>query len=234
MKKTTRETFDEFASNYASEVQSSIGFSGLKYDLFTQSKISLISILLKPHTISRPLELLDFGCGVGSLHGGLSKLGITVSGAEISEKSLQIAQKFNPYNKYYPVDDNNVPAPDCLFDCVLAVCVIHHIHPVKHNYFFTEAHRLLKPGGSLIVIEHNPFNPLTRIAVSRCELDRDATLIRRSSLVKKLVDSNYEKIKSGYFMYIPKPGKLARSTELLTQRLPLGAQYYAHAFKPMR
>ena len=37
--------------------------------------------------------------------------------------------------------------------------------------------RVVRPGGLLCIIEHNPFNPLTRLAVVRCEFDRDAVLL---------------------------------------------------------
>ena len=40
-----------------------------------------------------------------------------------------------------------------------------------------EMRRVVRPGGLVCVIEHNPLNPLTRLAVARCEFDRDTVLL---------------------------------------------------------
>lgn len=232
MSDINQKTFDAVADDYKSEVQRSIGFSGLSYDLFTQSKIDLISLLLKPDQAGNPLHLLDLGCGVGTLHAGLASLNIKVDGVDVSAKSLDIARSLHPLNNYYSIHANRLPISDNTYDCVLAVCVVHHVQPLDRSVFFSEAYRVLKPGGSLIVIEHNPFNPLTRVVVARCEFDRDASLIRRSSLLKLLGESGFVKPHGGYFMYLPFSGIVFRSLELLTPRLPLGTQYYVRITKP--
>ena len=58
-----------------------------------------------------------------------------------------------------------------------AVCVYHHVEPGDRAPLTAEIRRVLKPGGMLAIIEHNPLNPVTRAVVKRIPLDRDAQLL---------------------------------------------------------
>ena len=52
--------------------------------------------------------------------------------------------------------------------------------------------RVVRPGGLVCVIEHNPLNPLTRsLAVSRCEFDSDAVLLGASTTRKLMAAGGF-------------------------------------------
>ena len=51
--------------------------------------------------------------------------------------------------------------------------------------FVADMVRVTRPGGLVCVIEHNPLNPLTRLAVNRCPFDADAVLLRSGQLAKR-------------------------------------------------
>ena len=92
----------------------------------------------------------------------------------------------------------------------------------------------LKEGGSLVIFEHNPLNPLTQVVVANSPIDKDARLIRKSKLIAKLttIESRLE-IKSGYSVFFPDILNWCRPLERgILKNIPLGAQFYIQAKKP--
>ena len=85
---------------------------------------------------------------------------------------------------------------------------------------------MTRPGGVLAVIEHNPLNPLTRLAVSRCEFDDDAVLLGRRRTERLLRAARLElHPPSRYIAFFPWRNALLAKTERALRRIPLGAQY---------
>jgi hypothetical protein len=82
-------------------------------------------------------------------------------------------------------------------------------------------------GGLICVIEHNPLNPLTRLAVSRCEFDSDAALLGAGKTRKLMAAGGLRQIGARYFQLLPWEAKPARRLEHSLRNLPLGAQYAA-------
>ena len=78
-------------------------------------------------------------------------------------------------------------------------CVAHHVPPEHVASFFAEMRRVVRPGGIVSVIEHNPFNPLTRLAVLRCPFDADAVLISRGSARRLLRTAGLTDIEASIF-----------------------------------
>lgn len=62
------ELFDGYHDNYRDVVQSSIDFSGLPHDFFIRAKADLLRDLIAQRLDAKKPEMLDVGCGVGSLH----------------------------------------------------------------------------------------------------------------------------------------------------------------------
>jgi hypothetical protein len=88
-----------------------------------------------------------------------------------------------------------------------------------------ELRRVVRPGGLVAVIEHNPFNPLTKLAVSRCEFDRDAVLLRAAKTERLMKGAGLLSVESDYFLFFPFKAGIAQRTERAIRKLPLGAQY---------
>jgi hypothetical protein len=86
---------------------------------------------------------------------------------------------------------------------------------------------VVRPGGLVCVIEHNPLNPLTRLAVMRCEFDRDAALLRAGQTRRLLEDAGLRAIDTRYFVLLPWATPLMRRIERRLRNLPFGAQYVA-------
>jgi hypothetical protein len=82
-----------------------------------------------------------------------------------------------------------------------------------------------RPGGLVVLFEHNPLNPLTRRVVSRCEFDADAVLARSGTVAGLLDDAGLEVVDRRYILFFPKGGKRIARLERALHRVPFGAQY---------
>ncbi|WP_213739405.1 class I SAM-dependent methyltransferase [Bradyrhizobium sp. dw_411] len=223
------ELFDSYRSNYRDVVQSSIDFSGLPHSFFMRAKADLLRDLIAQRLGAQKPAMLDVGCGVGSFHPLLRNMVGSLSGIDVSSDCITQARINNSDVNYPDFDGRRFPFVDGRFDLVTAICVMHHVAPAEWAYFMSEMRRVVRPGGLICVIEHNPLNPLTRLAVSRCEFDRDAALLGAGTARKLMADGGLREIGARYFLLLPSEAKSARRVENALSRVPLGAQYAAFA-----
>jgi SAM-dependent methyltransferase len=144
-----------------------------------------------------------------------------------SPAALDRARQDNPGVVYRLSNGNRLPWQQHQFDCALAVCVVHHVPPSEWTAFVAEMRRVVRPGGLLVLIEHNPWNPLTRLAVFRCPFDEDAVLLGARKARELLRGAGCSAIESRHFALLPSRRTAARRIEWLLQNAPLGAQYVA-------
>jgi len=217
--------FDAYDSNYRDVVQSSIDFSGLPHDFFMQAKAELLGQTLRRRLgVAHAGRLLDVGCGVGALHPYLAGLFDKISGVDISASCIAQASQRCRENSYAVVEPG-APLPNDQYDVTLAVCTLHHVPPKDWQAFAADMVRVTRPGGLVCVIEHNPLNPLTRLAVNRCPFDADATLLRSGRSEALLRRAGAKNIETSFFLLLPSRMRLARRFEKLLGAVPLGAQY---------
>jgi SAM-dependent methyltransferase len=137
----------------------------------------------------------------------------------------------SPQIGYAPEDDpGRIPFGEATFDFVTAVCVFHHVPPAARAALVEEMRRVLKPGGTLAIVEHNPYNPVTRLIVSRTPVDADAVLLRSSETRHLLRQAELTVEEQRYFLYFPE--WLYRRLGWLESTLgsiPLGGQYAVFA-----
>ncbi len=222
--------FDPYADSYERAVNRSLGFLPVKVDYFTRVKAGyLLDLLRRRFGETRRLDLLDVGCGTGNLHPLLvDRLG-SVAGVDVSRECLARAAQRNPQTRYSHYDGKRLPYDDASFDAVTAICVMHHVAPQQWPAFVAELRRVLKPGGVAVVFEHNPRNPLTRRAVSNCEFDEDAVLLRTGEVARLLAGAGFSGIRSRSILSIPSFSKFTRDIDLILGHLTLGAQYFVLA-----
>jgi SAM-dependent methyltransferase len=221
------ELFDSYRSNYRDVVQSSIDFSGLPHSFFMRAKVDLLRELIVRRLGPEKPAMLDVGCGVGSFHPLLRGMAGRLSGIDVSSESIAQARADNRDVDYRAFDGRSFPFDDAGFDLVTAICVLHHVAPAEWAHFMNEMRRVVRPGGLVCVIEHNPLNPLTRLAVARCEFDRDAVLLGAGKMRKLMAAGGLREIGARYFLLLPWDAKPARRVEGALSSVPLGAQYVA-------
>ncbi len=110
----------------------------------------LVELIAEKGEIQKGDCVCDIGCGYGAtaklLH---QKCGAKVTGFSLSERQLEYARAKDPLSQYFLCDwlENNLPTNS--FD--VATSVESSEHMVDKFKFFTEAHRVLKPGGRLVI-----------------------------------------------------------------------------------
>ena len=222
------ELFDSYDNSYDAVVQSSIDFSGLSHDFFMAAKADILrDVMASRFGSGHTATALDVGCGVGTFHPFARGMFSRLCGTDISAASIAQARRNHPDVEYQAYDGNILPYGDGTFDIAVTICVLHHVQPERWLGFLREIRRVVRPGGLVCVFEHNPLNPLTRLAVMRCEFDRDAVLLRAGQTRALLKDAGLRHIDTRYFALLPWATPLMRRIEHGLRKLPLGAQYVA-------
>ncbi len=218
--------FDAFSKNYGQTVQSSIDFAGLPHDYFMQAKADLLrEVVCERFPGERNLSALDAGCGVGKLHPLLNGMFSSLTGVDVSLASIEEAQIANRNVSYLAYDGGSLPFATASFDFTFTICVVHHVPVGEWHDYLADLRRVTRPGGCVAIIEHNPFNPGTRIAVARCEFDHDAVLLSARKSRALMREAGFTQVNSRYFLLLPTAAGWARRIERAMRTLPLGAQY---------
>jgi SAM-dependent methyltransferase len=225
--------FDDFSDSYGDAVQRSIAFSGQDQGFFTDVKADLLVDLAARH-VGDPasLSVLDVGCGVGLTDEAIGGRFGTLAGVDVSAGSIEAARRRGPGIAYRVYDGAHLPFPADGFDLAFAICVLHHVDPPGRAAFVAEMARVVRPGGCVFVVEHNPFNPLTRLAVARCDFDEGVVLAWRSRTDRLLAAAGLTRVASPYVLFFPWRAAMLRRTEARLGWLPLGAQYISIARRP--
>jgi SAM-dependent methyltransferase len=220
------ELFDSYDKSYGAVIQSSIDFSGLPHSFFMIAKADILRDLIASRLDnSHKAAALDVGCGIGTFHPFMRGIFRRLCGADVSAASVAEARRANPDVEYETYDGKVLPYGDATFDLATAICVMHHVPPENWLGLLGEIRRVVRPGGLVCVIEHNPYNPLTRLAVARCEFDRDAVLLRAAQTRRLMAGVGLRDAETQYFVLLPWATPLMRRIEYGFRRVPLGAQY---------
>lgn len=220
--------FDTYGKEYRDVVQASIDFSGLSYEFVTAAKADVmrevIAARLGPQ--AKP-SALDVGCGIGVLHRYIRDQFARFCAVDVSTACLEQAARANSGVDYRAYAGAELPFATGEFDFAYAICVLHHVPPAEWLGFMREMARVIRPGGAVCIIEHNPLNPLTQLSVRRCEFDRDAVLLPAWRTARLMAQAGLREVESRYFLLLPSAAAPARAIERRLARLPFGAQYIA-------
>lgn len=219
--------------DYVAQVNRSIAFSGAEQSLFTRGKAKrTLEVLRRRGCEPKRMRLLDIGCGMGLIHQHIAGEFKALTGVDIAPDALTAARRNNPSVDYREQIDPDLPVEAASFDVATTVCVMHHVPPKQRAHFLAEAWAALRPGGWLLVFEHNPWNPLTRLAVARCPFDFDAVLIDPSAMTRLLRTAGFVDVAREFLFFTPFANPLARWLETTLRALPAGAQYVAVGRRP--
>ena len=151
---------------------------------------------------------------------------------DVSVASLRIAaRRFPSEADFVAFDGGRLPFADGVFDCVFSACVFHHIESTLHVGLLAELRRVLRPGGLVMIFEHNPLNPLTVHAVNTCPFDENATLIRAGLFRRRLISAGFTGAAARFRIFFPHALRVLRPLERRLKWLPLGAQYYVFGIR---
>lgn len=220
-------SFDDYVQSYKKEVQDSIDFIGQDVDFFIHIKADLIIELAKKYFGNLDnIKVLDIGSGIGLTDQFLTSEIKNLYGIDVSAGAVENAKKRNPNVIYTNYGGERLPFDDNYFDMAFAINVMHHMIPDQWEHFVKEMKRVVKTGGIMAVFEHNPLNPLTRLAVKRCEFDKDAVLLTNGKLKNLFESSGIKIFNSSFIIFFPFKSGFFRKAEKILSGLPVGAQHF--------
>lgn len=181
-------------------------------DFFIEIKAELLLKLAEKNFSSLDkIKVLDIGSGVGLVDRFLKSKIKDLYGVDVVEGVVEKAKFNNPEVNYQMYDGARLPFENNTFDICFAINVMHHVPPGMWENFSREMYRILKPGGIAAVFEHNPLNPLTRLAVARCEFDRDAVLLNHGKIKSLFKGAGLKISDDSYIVFFPFKAKLFRA-----------------------
>jgi SAM-dependent methyltransferase len=236
-----RAEFDAHAPGYDAGMDNPVkAMLGRDADQFLQVKLDwLLRRMPKLTTADASVRLLDYGCGTAALLRLMARQGLrpAFAGCDISVGMLEEAARTwpaeaGPAPELAQQDGARTPFAEGRFDLVVISAVLHHVPVAERPAVYAEIHRVLRPGGRIVVFEHNPLNPVTRYVVARTPIDANAILLRATEVEAGLAAAGFAPPETSYLMFAPPRVPLAGRLECLLGWLPLGAQYATTAARP--
>ena len=226
-------TFDAAAAAYFEQLEQGISLSGESADYFVEGRVSFLVEFLEQQMPLHDLQVLDFGCGVGSACRTLREQlrARLVTGIDCSAGSIDIAQqRYEGASYAWSVDGQSIASAS--MDVVYTSGVFHHIEPAQRQTELQNIYGWLKPGGYLALFENNPWNPGTKWVMSRIPFDAEAQCLTPGETRKRLVEAGFEVQVTRSLFYFPRLLSCLRPLEKLLSAIPLGAQYVVMARRP--
>ncbi|MCI7540354.1 MAG: class I SAM-dependent methyltransferase [Veillonellaceae bacterium] len=231
--------FNRIAEQYEDLVDQSLPkndefFQGSDHAYFNEYKLRYLRpVFCKIEaTIKRPLKLLDYGCGTGIFSEVLADAfpQYQIHGFDIAEKSIEEVPESLLQHEGIRFTSSLMNLDED-YDIALLVTVLHHVSLDERNDVFQNILSRLRPGGRLIIIEHNMKNPVTRNVVRRCVFDQDAEMLTRRETVRLLRNAGFKNLQSRYIVFFPKRFAEFRWMDRFLKRVPMGAQFMAMGCK---
>lgn len=214
-------SFDTFAKNYTDILSRQLGFFEEDNLYFAEYKIAKLKNLIQ----FSPKNILDFGCGIGRSTSFLTQHfpEAHIYGCDVSEQSLIEAKKSLHSADFFLTADLLIKQNT--FDLIFVSNVFHHIRPGERLNTLNMLTKSATAGGSIVIFEHNPYNPVTRHLVKICPFDHDAILLKPKELKLLFKDAGIQNIHLEYTLFFPSFLKRLRFLEKYLSFIPLGGQY---------
>ena len=221
--------FDRHSADYETAVERAIAFAGQAHDVYLEAKARKLLELAHRRLGAEPVAALDVGCGIGLVERHLSGSFASLHGVDVSEPMIARARETVPEADFRVSAPDRLPYDDARFELTFTVCVLHHVDQREREALLAEMRRVTRPGGLVVVFEHNPWNPLTRKVVRSCEFDQGVRLLPRREVAAALRVAGLEVTDAEYLLFSPWRGSPVERLERALARVPLGAQYVVAA-----
>lgn len=132
----------------------------------------------------KDIEMLDYGCGAGTLSFYFASKGMRVNGIDISTQAIELANKsakelgIEKNASFYKSDEGIKEIKSKKYDIVLCLEVIEHVE--KDNELIRYLVSKLRKGGVLILSTPTIEAPLNRLGLTR-NFDKEVGHLRRYS-----------------------------------------------------
>jgi SAM-dependent methyltransferase len=130
-------------------------------------------------------RVADLGCGSGSVSAVLKEMGHHVTGVDLSASALHAALQGRHIDEGLVADSLHTGLQDRAFDVVTCPMLLLYVADLRAQ--FEEIHRILKPGGQVLIFDHHSRNPYTKAHFSRPDWV-DRLLEGRSNVARRPLD----------------------------------------------
>ena len=158
-----------------------------------------------------------------------------MTGVDPSQGMLDVMAERAPDVHGQRASGTELPFDDASFDLVLTVAALHHIaEPDAVRRTLAEMARVLRPGGRIVVWDHNPRNPYWKHLMARVpQDDGSARLIPEAEILEGLRACGARVLESVQLGLVPDfvpPGLLraAARVEWVAERTPVAQRVCAH------
>jgi ubiquinone/menaquinone biosynthesis C-methylase UbiE len=182
-------------------------------------------------------DVLEVGCGLGTDAINFARAGARYTGIDLTEASIELVRKRFAFEQLSAdlrvADAEALPFADNSFDLFYSHGVLHHTPDTQRTIY--EAHRVLKPGGTAMVMLYhkNSYNyyvnimTLRRLGVKMLRFDWGP------KLVHKITGEDEQRLRKLQQMYRSDPKRLLQRDEFLNQNTdgagnPLARAYTRH------
>jgi ubiquinone/menaquinone biosynthesis C-methylase UbiE len=183
-------------------------------------------------SLSASGRVLDVGCGTGRLLHDMPAR-YEKHGVDISDEMLAIARRRGLDVVHAGAAD--LPFDDSTFDVVTTFAVLHHlIDPELVRRAIHEMCRVVKPGGAVVVWDHNPLNPYWPLLMRRLPQDQgDEKLVPAKLIRSALSEAGMADIRLRRMTFVPDftPALLlpaVAAVERVLERIPGLSRFGAH------
>lgn len=133
------------------------GYPERDIDWFEKNILPDIKTLIENKAISNG-RLIDIGCAKGYFTAQYANLFTEVIGIDFAEKRIEEANAHHQIpNLFFRTLDISLPLPEFVerssFNTAITSAVIQHINPQSRYQVFENIHRMLTPGGKLVLYE---------------------------------------------------------------------------------
>lgn len=185
---------------------------------------------------SQEKDLLECGCGVNSYAYNLAATvnsihGIDISDEAVRQSTVRAGQMGLKNCTFTIMNAETLDFKDNTFDLVFGVGIIHHLDLPA---FYSEASRVLKPGGKIMFMEplgYNPFLNLYRKITPRLRTPDEHPLLRKDLL---LIDKYFKETDISYYHFFTLLAVPFRNTKAFNGLLRLleAADRFAFRYLP--
>lgn len=151
-------------------------------------------------------EILDAGCGAGWISRRLAKLGAKVVGCDREQGMIEQAKEQEVEDKlgimYDVFDITSTKYSNEVFSAVICMAVLMHDSPKQISAFISEAKRVLKPGGRLLIGLTHPdvYLPGSPSRIGEASWLSLKPLEKKSTRVSHRYEETYRNANGGAFV----------------------------------
>ncbi len=157
-------------------------------------------------------RILDIGCGDGTYDYRINRRGAQVVGFDIARYKLRTAVKHHARGGTIYLDANaeKMPIRSRSCDAVVSFCVFEHLE--NDSAVFTEAHRILRDGGRLLLTLDSMSNPeVSSVHRDRLKVEHGVSQFYTvPEISAKMTAGGFRLTRSRYLMGSPLDFKLIR------------------------